>query len=291
MITKPMLAGTIKALSEVRYPVIVSPKLDGIRCLKLEGKVLSRTFKPIPNDYIRTTLEKLLPDGVDGEIIVGDVFQQTTSAVMSKEGEPAFAFWMFDAVGRHLNEPYKSRLLLLKNIIDKIGDPRIVEVPTYAAGAEEALLGFEKLFLEQGYEGLMTRDPDGPYKCGRSTVKEGWLLKLKRFEDHEAEILGFVEQLQNTNAAEKNELGYTKRSSAKAGKVGKGTLGKFKVRDLESGVVFFVGTGLTDEQRQEIWNHKARYQGKLVKYKCQPYGEKDKPRLPVFLGFRDERDR
>jgi hypothetical protein len=27
--------------------------------------------------------------------------------------------------------------------------------------------------------------------------------------------------------------------------------------------------------------------GKVVKYKSQPTGVKDKPRFPVFLGFRD----
>ena len=291
MIKKPMLAGSIKDLSEVRYPCIVSPKIDGIRALKLGGKLRSRTFKPIPNHFIRTMLESALPDGIDGEIIVGNIFQATTSAVMSRDGEPAFEFWAFDMVEGHLDEPYSSRLMRLHNVVDAIHDMRVLEVPTFTVQNEQELLKYEKKFLDDGFEGLMVRAPGGPYKCGRSTVKEGWLLKLKRFQDHEAVILGFVEQLKNTNKAEKDELGHTKRSSAKAGKVGKGTLGKFKVRDLESGVVFFVGTGLTDEQRQEIWNHKARYQGKLIKYKCQPYGEKDKPRLPVFLGFRDERDR
>ncbi len=291
MIKKPMLAGSIKDLSEVRYPCIVSPKIDGIRCLKLSNKVLSRTFKPIPNNHIRDTLQKLLPNGIDGEIIVGNVFQKTTSAVMSREGQPAFEFWAFDMVEGHLDEPYSSRLMRLRNVVDAIHDMRVLEVPTFTVQHEKELLKYEKKFLDDGFEGLMVRSPDGSYKCGRSTTREGWLLKLKRFEDHEAVILGFVEQLHNTNEATIDELGHTKRSSAKAGKVGKGTLGKFKVRDLESGVVFFVGTGLTDEQRQEIWNHKARYQGKLIKYKCQPYGEKDKPRLPVFLGFRDERDR
>ena len=42
----------------------------------------------------------------------------------------------------------------------------------------------------------------------------------KRFEDFEAQVTGFIEQMTNTNVAEKDELGHSKRSSAKAGMVG-----------------------------------------------------------------------
>ena len=95
-ITKPMLAGTIEDIYKLDYPVICTPKLDGIRCLKIGGRAVSRTFKSIQNNYIRTILEKLLPDGMDGEIISGKNFQETTSAVMREEGEPEFVFWAFD---------------------------------------------------------------------------------------------------------------------------------------------------------------------------------------------------
>ena len=53
--------------------------------------------------------------------------------------------------------------------------------------------------LDDGYEGLMLRAPDGPYKFGRSTVKENTLLKVKNFLDDEAEVIGFKEQTTNTN--------------------------------------------------------------------------------------------
>ena len=67
--------------------------------------------------------------------------------------------------------------------------------------------------------------PDGPYKCGRSTVREGYLLKLKRFADGEAVILGCCEQMHNANAAQQDAFGRTKRSSHKDNKIGKATLG------------------------------------------------------------------
>ena len=105
----------------------------------------------------------------------------------------------------------------------------------------------------------MVRQGASPYKCGRSTVKEGGLLKLKSFIDNEAEILEVHEEMKNLNPAVKGNRGQTKRSSAKAGKVGKGTLGKFKVRGLNgkfAGKEFFISTGvLTKEEKAALWRH------------------------------------
>ena len=116
------------------------------------------------------------------------------------------------------------------------------------------------------------------------------MLKWKRFEDSEAFIIGFVEAEQNTNAQETNELGLSKRSHAKAGKIKKGTLGAFKVRDAVSRVEFEIGTGkgLTAALRQKIWDNQAIYLGTLVNYTFQPTGIKDKPRFPSFVGFRGD---
>ncbi len=96
--------------------------------------------------------------------------------------------------------------------------------------------------------------------------------------------------MENTNAAETNELGRTKRSTAQAGLVGKSTLGAFQVRDLVTGVEFSIGTGLTALERQSHWVNQEHLIGAVCKYKFFPVGVKDKPRHPVFLGFRDRRD-
>ena len=70
-INKPMLAADLKGQwDKLVYPVYVTTKLDGIRCLKINGRgVVSRTFKPIANKHIRETLDSFLPVQSDGEII------------------------------------------------------------------------------------------------------------------------------------------------------------------------------------------------------------------------------
>lgn len=297
MIDKPMLAGTAKQMEKLRYPMLVSPKLDGIRCLvEGQGRVLSRKFKDIPNHHIRETLQDLAADlpGVtlDGELMVGNTFQQCSSGVMSRDGQPDFTYWVFDCVVDSLEEPFEKRLLQARDILERIGDPRVRLVEHCRIANQEALSGSEEAMLKNGFEGLMIRCPAGPYKCGRSTEREGYLLKLKRFLDSEAEVIGFVEQMTNVNELQTDELGYAKRSSAKDGKVPAGTLGKFLVRDLQSGLEFRCGTGegLTAELRQQIWNDQDSYLGRIIKYKYQPHGVKLLPRLPIWLGFRDPAD-
>lgn len=287
MIKKPMLADTCEDASALSYPVLASPKLDGIRSLKIGGEALSRKFIAIPNKHIQE-LFKSLPDNLDGELMVsGQTFNQIQSAVMSEDGEPNIEYWVFDYVSSGIATPYHTRMEELAAL--KLPSWCVKVIPKLINNADE-LMKYEAECLAQGYEGVMVRSLEGPYKCGRSTVKEEYLLKIKRFKDSEAIVLDLQERMHNGNEAQKDAFGRTKRSSHKANLVPDGTLGKFVVRDLKSNVEFDIGTGMDDALRQEIWDHKKKYIGKIVKYKYQEAGMKDKPRFPVFLGFRDPRD-
>ena len=132
----------------------------------------------------------------------------------------------------------------------------------------------------------------GPYKCGRSTNKEGYLLKLKRFSDSEAEIIGFEELMHNNNVKTKDNLGLSKRSTCQENLSGANTLGTLLVRDLYSNLEFRIGTGqgLDIDLRRAMWNNQSSYLGKIVKYKYFSVGVKDLPRHPVLLGFRHKDD-
>lgn len=291
---KPMLAEAIDDIQKLKFPLIASPKLDGIRCLKINGRCVTRSLKPIPNDHINKTLSELLPDGIDGEIMSGDTFQECTSAVMRVSGKPVFHFVAFDLVtDGNIHQPYSERLAALDKALAAVGRLDIAQpVVSIVVSTLEELLAFETKVLARGFEGVMVRKPEGPYKCGRSTVREGWLLKLKRFVDAEAEIVSVEEMMENTNEKRTNELGQSQRSTAKAGKKPRGVLGAFVVRDLKSGLEFNVGTGdgLTLALRAELWGRRDTLPGLIIKYKSQPTGVKEAPRFPIFLGFRDARD-
>ena len=280
--------------TKIKYPVYASPKLDGIRCSIVGGKALSRTLKPIPNKHIYGQLSNHSLNGLDGELIVGSptsptCYNESVSNIMAFDKTPNYTYYVFDH--HEVNGSFARRFQELLASLGQWGKyPQICLLEQNLLANEDDMLAYEAAKVEEGYEGIILRSPEAPYKFGRSTVKEGYLLKVKRFEDSEAEIIGFEEELKNGNAAETNELGRTKRSTAAAGLSGKGTLGAFQVRDVVTGVEFSIGTGLTAAQRQEAWDRRPELLGGFVKYKYFPVGVKDKPRHPVFLGMRDARD-
>lgn len=284
---KPMLASPFdEAL--LKFPVLASPKLDGVRAIVRGGVVLSRALKPIPNKNVQKRFKHL--EHFDGELIVGaandpDVLRTTTSGVMRVDGDPDVSFHVFD----HIQEPtapYLSRLQLVKDRPRKGGSVLIVDQTILQK--LERLNEYEPSILAQGYEGVMLRRPEAPYKFGRSTAREGYLLKIKRFHDAEFEIVGFEEEMFNANEATTSELGHTKRSSHKANKVPKGRLGALVLKYGDT--TFNCGTGFNDAERERIWAERDSYLGKLAKIKYFAHGIKDVPKLPSFLGIRDVRD-
>ena len=294
---KPMLAHSkTPDPATLTYPVIVQPKLDGIRACVVDGKLLSRTLKPIPNRAIREALEQPELEGLDGELIVGDpsapdCYRRTCSFVMAedKTGEP-WAFMVFDKWDHP--GPIEERSLTVTTISVLAGATPVFRVPSSLAHNADDLAVEEQMLLHQGYEGGIIRIPGSLYKFGRSG-KRGPLLKLKQYIDYEAEVIGVVEELHNGNEAQRNALGRTERSSHQANKTGKGTLGALIVRAINGpheGQEFRVGTGFDAAQRADLWamHHNGDpLTGCIAKIKSFPIGVKDAPRHPVFIHWRN----
>ena len=295
MKVKPMLAVDAD-VENLKYPVLCSDKLDGIRCIILDGVAYSRGLKPIRNKYVQELFGREEFNGLDGELIVGgvfdkDVFQKTTSGVMSEKGTPDVTFYVFD----HCllpETPYTERLERAREVLEQQGS--VVPHNTVKCLESTVVSSHEQLqymlqdIQEKGGEGVILRSLDSGYKYGRSTLKQGWLLKVKFFLQDEFEVIGFEERMHNENEATVNELGYTERSSTKDGLVPMNTLGSIILR--YGGSEFKCGTGFSDTQRQEIWDNMGKYLGKLASIRYMRVGAKDKPRSPSFQGFRDTDD-
>lgn len=283
-------------LGALRFPVVVSEKIDGVRCtVHPELGPVTRSLKPVRNRFVHQVLSDPFFKGMDGELVVGEAnhpncMQNTTSGVMSFEGKPDFKFYVFDHI-LNPNLPWRHRYADLKLVTHQPAYPeRFVLLEHQEVEEAWEIDQWETSFLEQGFEGLMIRDPNAAYKFGRSTTREGFLLKLKRFLDDEAEIVGFEEEMHNANELGKNELGYAHRTSHQENLVPKGTLGKFIARSSKFEKTFKIGSGFTAAQRQEFWNSQESLKGKIVKYKYLPIGVKERPRHPIFLGFRHPDD-
>lgn len=309
MISKPLLSGKAPEMDKIQFPVKASVKLDGIRCLTLppDGaypgqlcRAVSRTLKPIQNVYIRELLERNLPPGFDGELMLSDwtaPYNDLQSAIMSRKGTPDFHYCVFDFVEDDdwLEAPFHERYQAVETEVGRLSQVhglkwlwRLRQTDVYDA---DTLQNFLEMSVDSGYEGVMIRDPEGIYKQGRSTVRDRILLKIKLWDDEEATIVAVEEQMHNENQADTDELGHTKRSSAQEGLVPAGTLGSLCCM-FEDETIFNVGTGFDAETRARLWARRDRLPGKTVKIKYQPDpgGRQpgQAPRFPVFLGFRED---
>ncbi len=285
LLFKPMLAcSKTPELKDIEYPVLVSPKLDGIRCIMADGIAWTRSMKRIPNLFVQQELRKLELHGLDGELMIKGDFNEVQSAIMSVHGEPDFYLNVFDNF--HVKGGFKERLATAASMVFQAKGNRLRIVQHDIVTNAEELAELWQLYIDQGYEGGMVRKIAGPYKRGRSTLREGYLIKLKKWMDTEGEVIGYEEQQTNNNEAYEGELGQTKRSHHQDGKVGADTLGALIVK--WQGKEVRLGTGFTAEQRKEIWDNKDKYFGQQATFKYQELTKYSMPRFPVFKGFRYE---
>lgn len=294
IIDKPMLAATVDNLNQIVLPAFVQDKIDGIRCYMTSDIGYSRTAKPLPNLWIQRHLRaSMLPDGLDGEIITlkedgtYDSYNDVQSKVMTKKGEPQFHYIVFDLNSNWTyRQRYRARVdyVKLHAVRQWLKCVHELYIETY-----EGLEHFERDAVEnRKQEGIIIRSPMGFYKHGRSTIQEQALLKLKRMHDDEAVVMGFTELMHNCNAAGEDSFGYTERSSHKDNMEGGNKLGALICKCPSFEEFFQIGSGFTDYQRQDIWDNKIQYLGKTLTFKHQKYGAKDKPRIPIFKGWRND---
>lgn len=280
----------LRAMEKLRYPVLATLKMDGIRAIKLNDLV-SRTLKPIPNVSIRRRAMKL-PAGFDMELWNPELsYDQVESIVMSREHKDSdliqfhvLDWFCEDSYWVRMNKiyPYKSFWGVQWSDV-------VFDTPIEYRDANTLLYYFKRIEEDCG-EGICFRTPNSPYKQGRSTLKEQYLVKLCRYLQSEAEVLWLEEQMENANETKRNAVGAMDRSSHQHNMYGKDTLGSMHVRDIKTGQCFSVGTGFTDKLRKEIWTNPEQYIGKTIVYRHKPHGQKLLPRSPIFKGWRKEID-
>lgn len=288
---KPMLATDMSDLSKLRFPGYASPKLDGVRCLVRDGVALTRALKPIPNRHVQALLGRPEYHGFDGELLLDrEDFNAVQSAVMSAACTPPVNYHVFDLTSMP-DAPFEQRYDALMTRYQDLAHPfgHIRLVPQYYVTSLDGLLAAHDAFTRAKFEGTMFRSPSSPYKHGRSTEKEQFLVKVKNWHDDEATVVGFEPLMRNDNVPALNELGFQKRSSHKANLVATEQVGALQCLH-RNGQPFNIGSGFTSAQRTEMWGRRSSLIGAYVKFKyleLTPYGV---PRSPIFVGFRDARD-
>ena len=233
----------------------VSEKLDGVRAFWDGEQLISRGGNVIaaPAWFIAGFPKQKL----DGELWLGRNKFADTLSIVSKQ-QPVDSEWqqiryylfeLPDAAGT-----FTERISALQRLGQQYSSPYLQVVPQFRITDTAALLAKLGELESAGAEGLMLHHQDALYKTGRSSD----LLKLKTFQDTEAEVIGY-----------------------RPGK-GKyrGMVGALIVKTPQ-GKTFAIGSGLTDALRQtppEI--------GSVVTYRYNGYTRHGLPRFARFLRVR-----
>lgn len=310
---KPMLASDWDE-DKVEFPCILQPKIDGVRSLNTTGVLSGRSLKQHANTYTTAFFSRPEYQWIDGEMAAQhechpELCRLTSSALSTIEGQPFILWWAFDYLHPEaINRPYIQRLTMLHLHVESLHRQGLAQhlraIPYVIVNDMEELLQWDNHWLEMGYEGSIKRAINGKHKQGRSTVREGGLLRIKRFLDFEFVVTRVTEGQRNMNPAEINELGNTFRSTHQENMVPNGMVGNLignllaDVVDPQTGKVLHhkdeevtVSAGcMPHDERALNFREQHRILGRIGKGKLFPKGVKDKPRFATFQSWRSPED-
>lgn len=202
----PMLAQDyLKNGHKLTYPVLCSPKKDGVRCLAIRHvdgvELRSRGGKEYTVPHIQKALFDVLKEGeiLDGEIWLHSTpLEDIVSATRLQDSHlhTQLQYHAFDYVEQ--NVPFVERYAKLENIFNReeLNYGVIVLVKHIHVYSEKDMLLWHKHYVSLGEEGIMLRGLEGLYESGKRSTQ---LQKRKDFLDEEFVITG-VEEDRNGNA-------------------------------------------------------------------------------------------
>lgn len=198
----PMLAAKWEDLkNKIQYPVLVQPKLDGIRCIVKADGMWTRNGKQIVAcPHIFETLKPLFEIDedliLDGELYnhqLKEDFNKITSIVKKLKPTDADLEESKQMIQYHVYDipSYKEKQEKRTEMLQKFSKAsEYVEVVVSKLAVNEASVDmFHEQFVEAGYEGAMVRTLTNMYENKRSKQ----LLKMKTFQDEEFVIVGAIE--------------------------------------------------------------------------------------------------
>ena len=319
---KPMLAPN-ESVSASDIPVnryYASLKLDGIRCIFMNGQMLSRSLKPIPNKQLNDRFQPLKDftkkTGVilDGEIYDHDMtFQDIQSYTRTDDFESQKSVKKYKGV-REIPATLKFHLF---DVIPCIGGQLSFEMPfwkriedylypciAYNERPDLISLVHQRIYpndtelmsafkgaLDSGFEGLILKENTSRYKCGRGTIKEGLIYKFKPYETFDSRIEEVIQQTVAREGSEKkiNELGNSVTSKKMADRVPIDRASAFVVKYGDQTLKVSLSS-MDHAERNATWLMREELVGKHIEYKGMDVGSKDVPRHPVFIRYRPDKD-
>jgi len=296
---KPMKGVDLKKVKgEMKFPVIASIKLDGIRCVIREGKLFSSHNKEFKNPSLLKKFDELIKATLEHDLILdGELYSHELEfnvisgnvRSLSQEIHDSIQFHAFDLMVNDINYPYEHRVSQLLKFCEDYKHLPIEFVEVNIVTEKIHLDNYFGEALEKGFEGLITRQPDSLYKYGRATPTSQDLLKHKPFVTDDAKIVGITERYESIAEAEINEMGKSTRSHKKEFMQPTGIAASFECI-MEDGREVSVPIGQTEAIRKHIFENPNEYIGRWIEFKFMEVGVKEKPRHPNFVRWRDDKN-
>jgi DNA ligase 1 len=268
---KPMLAKPYKDQShKIVFPCYAQPKLDGHRMIaaKKDGEIQlwSRGRKPIITvEEIATELKLLLEEGdcVDGELYLHGVpLQRLSSWIRKRRKNTAILEYHIYDIPSKWSSDFQDRLPVLETLKQKASTLKHIKiVETVLITDTDALEAYEVKQVAQKYEGIMVRNASGEYAIGSRSSN---LLKIKRFDDAEFEIIGGKEG----TGKDVGTIIFTCKTT--------------------DGIPFDCRPTGSHTERTKMFNELETLIGKMLTVKFKGLTEKGIPYIPVGLQIRED---
>lgn len=264
-----------------QWPVLVQPKLDGIRCKVNLASLLMTSSEENPIysvPHIKEGIEKARDiflkydiTELDGELYSRDLtFEEICSAVLRdnpvEEGKK-IEYHIFDFLTEDNTRSNASRYQVLGLIDDALHyhglNEHLVIVPTFWAHNLDEIYKMLDVQIRNGNEGIIVRHPYAYYQEKRVTT----MMKFKPKKTDTYKVIG-VRQLTDKYGFHKNMLG------------------ALILTDHE-GNLFNVGTGFSEAERYRLWDLRKELTGKYCTISYQNLTQLGVPRFAVYCKLED----
>lgn len=269
----------IADITKVKYPAYVQPKLDGYRCIYKQGQMWSRSGKSFGNKNLPAYFNSLysINDYItDGELYAEGFNFNKLQTILNTFDAPLpsnLKLFIYDCMtvpeweSKKCQKPYSDRLKQLNKLVAHIGDyQKIIGIGNDKVNTSKEVLDLYKNYLQDGYEGVMLKDPEGLYKWKRVTVKSGEMLKVKPYKTLDLEVTGIYD-------------------------------GKGKYEGIAGGMVFSYnsvtvrcGSGIDDDLRKEMADQPSKFIGKVAEIRYLEITEDGSLRHPTFVRWREDKE-
>ena len=269
--------------------MLIEPKFDGVRVIAIcdvdkdEVTLYSRNGKELTNfPKIKESLDYMLDQFSESMVLDGEVMSDDFQALMKEIHRKSGAktddavLNLFDCLpladfvkgGSGTGLIYRKEQLESFKLPDNISRVEYVKIDLDSDDGQKQFADYNKLCIDRGFEGIMIKPELGKYECKRSSL---W-LKVKPFIEVSLKVID-VEEGTGRNAGKLGAL------------IVEGT-------DMDKFIKTNVGSGLTDNNREQYWQARDKLIGQIVEIRADAITQNQEAdgeyslRFPRFLRFR-----